>query len=87
MVLWHPTFPLADGMGIVETHQPFPIWSVQCQRIVETVRFLRRYRHTCDDKSHPVSALRIHNEYEPVEIKQRVESRIARSAHYKELSH
>ena len=44
----------ADRMGVVEADKPRPVRSVQCQRVVESVRFLRDRRHTVDTETHPV---------------------------------
>lgn len=43
-------------MGIVETHQPGTVGSVQSQRIVEPMRLACRNRHLIDDETSPVPA-------------------------------
>src|SRR5438874_6863182 len=45
----------ADRMGIVETNQPLAIRPMQCERVVDAVRLLRRPRHPCHDKAYPMA--------------------------------
>jgi hypothetical protein len=67
----------ANWMGIVEPHQPLAVRPVQCQRIVEAVRFLQGCRHTRHREPDPVAALRVHDEYLSVEFEQQIEAGVA----------
>src|SRR5438067_4550789 len=77
----------ADRMGIVEANQPLAIPPMQCERVVDAVRLLRRPRHSCHDKAYPMATRWIEHENLPVEIEQRIEARVARLNHPHQLSH
>jgi hypothetical protein len=71
----------ADRMCIVEADQPLAIRTMQCERIVDTMRLLRGHRHPRHDKADPMPARWIDHENLPVEIEQRIEARVARLSH------
>ena len=69
---------LADRMSVVEADKPRPVRSVQCQRIVEPVRFLQDRRHPVDTEAHPVPSGHVNHENLTVQIQQRIQARITR---------
>ena len=81
MVLCLTALLVCHRMGVVEADQSLAIGPMQCQRIVETVRLLRRHRHLCDDKADPVAALGINDEHLPVEFEQHTKGWVARLRH------
>lgn len=76
MILWLAVLLLADRVSIVESHQPFTISSMQSQRIVQTVRFLRCRRHLPNHEANPMPSFGVDDKCEAVEVKQRIESGI-----------
>jgi len=68
-------------MGIVETDQALPAWTVQRQRVVEPVRSRGRRGHATDRKPYPVVARAIHHQHLAVELQQRIEARVASTLH------
>src|SRR5271170_2597168 len=67
-----PLFP--DWMCVIESNDSFAVSTMQCQRIVQPVRSLRCWRNLFYHESNPVSALRVDNESQSIQIEQRVES-------------
>jgi hypothetical protein len=78
MVLRPATRLPADRMSIIESHQPFAVRSVQRQRVIEAVRFLRRHRYLRHDESHSMAAFWVYNKDLPIEVEKHIEGRIAR---------
>jgi hypothetical protein len=72
-----PSLP-SDGMGIVEADEPLAVRAVQGQRIVETVRLLRRDGDPPDDEANPMTAGRVDDQHLAVEVEQDIKGRIAR---------
>ena len=68
----------ADRMGVVEADKPRTVRSVQCQRVIEPVRFLRGRRHTVDTEAHPVPSGHVNHEDLTVQIQQRIQARVTR---------
>jgi hypothetical protein len=87
MVLRLPALAPRHRVGIVEADQPLAVRSMQRERIIEAVWFVRRYRHSPYDELHPMTAIGVHHEQLPVEIEKCIESRVARLRHTKRLSH
>jgi hypothetical protein len=75
MILRIAAFLLPDGMSVIESNQPFTVRPMQRERVIESMRLLRRNRNPRDYKSNPVTAFGVHNQREAVQIEQRVESR------------
>ena len=71
----------ADRMGIIEAHQPPAVRPVQRERVVDAMRLPRRHGHPCDDKSNPVTALRVNDEDLAIEVEKHIEGRVARLGH------
>jgi len=69
-------------MGVVEADQPLAVRPVQCQRLVDAMRLLRRHRHPRHDEPDPMAALRVHHENLPVEVEKYIEGRVARLTAY-----
>lgn len=67
----------AHRMGIVETDQAPVGLIVQRQRIVDTVRFLRRGLDPLDPEPDPVFPCRIDNRHLAVKVEQGVETAVA----------
>ena len=87
VVLRVATFLLSNAMRIVEPNQPFAILSMQRERVIQSMRFLRSRRDFGNDEPDPVSAVRIHNQREAIQIEQRVEGRIMLLHSVKRLSY
>ena len=64
-------------MGVVEPDQPLAIGSMQGERVVDSMRLLRRSPYACHHESDPVAAARVHHENLPVEIKKQIEGQIS----------
>jgi hypothetical protein len=73
-------------MGVVEADQPLAIRPVQRQRIIQAVRFLRRRRHSRHHEPDPMAALRVDDEYLPVEVQEHIKGRVALLRHAVQLS-
>lgn len=71
----------ADWMGVIEADQPFARRPVKRERVIETVRPLRRCRNAGDNELHPMAAFGIDNEHLSVEVQKRVEARVTILAH------
>ena len=69
-----PLFP--DWMCVIESNDSFAVSTMQCQRIVQPVRSLRCWRNLFYHESNPVSALRVDNESQSIQIEQRVEAQV-----------
>ena len=78
MVLRSAALLPGHGMGVVEADQSFATWPMQRERVVDAVRLLRRYRHLPDSEPDPATALRVHHENLPIEVKEHLENRITR---------
>ena len=73
--------------GVVEPDQPLAVRAMQRERIVDTVRLVRRRRDRRHDEPDPVAALRVHHKNLSVELEKRIEGRIAPSRHPTWLSY
>lgn len=87
MVLWVAALLPCHWMRIVEADKPLAVRPVQRERVVDTMRLLRRHRHPRHHEPHPVAALRVYHENLPVEVEKHIESWVARLRHGIELSH
>jgi len=76
MVLRIASHLLPKGMSVIESHQTLAVSSMQGERIIQSVRFLRRWRNPRDHEPDRVPALWVYHKREAVEVEQRVESRI-----------
>jgi hypothetical protein len=74
-------------MGVVNSDQPLAIRPGQPQRVVQSMRLLRRRRYPRDNDPDPVATLRIHHENLPVEVEKHVEGGVTRLRHVIELSY
>ncbi len=81
MVLRRASSLPADRMGIVEPDQPHAIRAMQCERVVDAMRLLRRHRHPRHDEPHLMAALRVHHENLPVEVEKHIEGRVTGFRH------
>ena len=70
MVLRVTEILLSHPMGVVKAGQPFAVRTVQCSRVVESMRFLQRHSYARYYKSDPVATLRIDHEHLAVKVKQ-----------------
>ena len=84
MVLGLPARLPRDRMGFVEANQPLAVRPVQRQRIVQSVRLLRRY--LSHNEAHPVAALRIDDQPLPIEVEQHIKGGVARRRYFRRLS-
>jgi hypothetical protein len=80
MVLRFAALLPADRMGIIEPNQSLAVRPMQRQGIIDAMRPLRRYGDPRHDETNPVTAVFIHDEHLPIEVKKRVEGRV-RSLH------
>jgi hypothetical protein len=57
MILWFTTLLPRHWMSVIESNESLAVWSMERERIIETVRLVVRFGHTRDDKSDPMVAL------------------------------
>jgi hypothetical protein len=62
----------SDRMSVVEPNQSLAVRPVQRERVVQPMRLLRRRRYACHHEPDPVTALGVHHEDLPVEVKEHV---------------
>jgi hypothetical protein len=72
-------------VGVIKADQPLAVRPVQRQRIIESVRLLRRHRYARHHESDPVTPSRIDHEYLSVEIQKRVQARVGRVLSHREV--
>jgi len=72
MILRIAAFLFGDGMSVIKSNQSLTISSVQGQRIVQPMRFFRRWLDSGYNKPNPMSTFRIDNERQTIEIQQSV---------------
>ena len=70
-----------DRMGIIEPDQPFAVRPMQCERVVDAMRLLRRHRRPRHHEPDPMAALPVHHENLPVEVEKHIEARVTRLRH------
>ena len=68
-------------VSVVITDQPLAIGTVQGQRVVEAVRFVRRHRHSRYREPDPIVARWIDDEHLAIELEQGVKARVSWLAH------
>ena len=76
MILWPTTLFPANLVSVVESHKAFAVSPMQCERVIQSVRLLRRRRNLVDDEANPVASFGIDNKRKTIQVKQCVKSGI-----------
>ena len=87
MVLWLASMLSSHRMSVIESNKALSAPTVQRQRVIQSVRLLRRRRNPRDNKPNPVPALRVYNQNQAIQVEQRVESRVGLLHNPSRLSH
>lgn len=78
MILRRSALLPCDRMDVVEPDESLTSGAMQGQRIVKTMRLVRRCRHTCHDEPDPMPARRVHHEHLPIKLEEQIQARIRR---------